>query len=146
MLIDKLNEDVKSAMRARETERLGVLRMTLSEIKNERIRKGEDLTDDEVTAVLKRAIKSRKESAEQYRGGDREDLAEKEEREAALLQAYLPEPITGDALAAVVEEAIRETGASSMKDMGGVMKAIMAAHGARVDGKEVGALVRSKLG
>jgi hypothetical protein len=146
MLTDRLTEDMKAAMRAREAERLGVLRMTLAEIKNARIAKGEDLDDDDVTQVIKKAIKSRMESAEQYHRGSREDLAGKEEREAAILEAYLPEQLTGDALVAVVEKAIRETGASSVKDMGAVMKAVMAEHGSRVDGKTAGALVREKLG
>jgi len=146
MLLDRLTDDVKTAMKAREADRLSVLRMTLSEIKNARIAKGDDLDEAEVIQVIKKAIKSRTESAEQYEAGDRKDLADKELAEAELLKAYLPEQITGDALVAVVDAAIAETGATSIKDMGGVMKAVMAAHGSSVDGKEVGALVKSRLG
>jgi uncharacterized protein YqeY len=145
MLLDRLNDDLKTAMKAGDTARRDVLRMTLSEIKNARIEKGEDLADADVMQVLKKAIKSRAESAEQYAAGARQDLADKELAEAKLLEAYLPEQITGDALAKAVDEAIAQTGASSMKDMGGVMKALMAKHGAALDGKEAGALVKSKL-
>jgi hypothetical protein len=146
MLLDKLNDDLKTAMRARDTDRVSVLRMTLSEIKNARIEKREDLTDDDVLQVLKKAVKSRAESADEYRKGDRGDLAAKEDAEAAVLQGYLPEQITGQALAAIVDAAIAETGATSVKQMGAVMKAVLGKHGATVDGREVGALVKTRLG
>ena len=145
MLLDTLNDDLKTAMKAGDTVRRDVLRMTLSEIKNARIEKGKDLEEADVMQVLKKAIKSRAESAEQYAAGGRQDLADKELGEAKILEAYLPEQITGAALEKAVDEAIAETGASSIKDMGGVMKAIMARHGAAVDGKEVGALVKARL-
>lgn len=146
MLLDTLNDDLKTAMKSGDTVRRDVLRMTLSEIKNARIEKGEDLTDADVIQVLKKAIKSRRESAEQYREGGRTDLVEKEEAEAKFLEAYLPEQITGEKLAGVIDAVIAETGASSIKDMGGVMKALMAKFGSQVDGKEAGELVRRRLG
>jgi len=146
MLLDKLNDDLKTAMKARDPERVSVLRMTLSEIKNARIEKRDDLTDDDVIQVLKKAVKSRTESADEYRKGGREDLAVKEESEAEVLQAYLPSQITGAALAALVDAAVAETGATSMKEMGAVMKAVLGKHGSQVDGKEVGGLVRARLG
>jgi uncharacterized protein YqeY len=146
MLIDRLSEDLKTAMKARETERVGLIRMVISEIKNARIQKGSDLSEDEAAAVVKRGIKSRSESIEQFRQGGREDLVAHEEREIGWLRGYLPEPLTGAALAQVVEEAIQKVGATSAKDMGAVMKEVLGAHSARVDGKEVQALVRSRLG
>jgi len=146
MLIDTLTEDMKAAMKARDTARLGVLRMTLSEVKNARIEKGSDLTDDDVIQVIRRAVKKREEAAEAFRGGNRPELAESETREAEILTAYLPQMITGPELEAIVAAAVAETGATSPKEMGKVMKAVMAVHGSRVDGKEVQALVRAKLG
>ena len=145
MVLDQLSQDMKTALKAGEKEKLSVIRMAISDIKNARIQKKDDLTDLEMIQVLKRAVKSRKESAEQYRDADRADLAEKEEREVVVLEAYLPQAIAGDALVAIVAEAIEETGATSMKDMGGVMKAVMAKHGAAIDGKALGALVKEKL-
>jgi uncharacterized protein YqeY len=146
MLIDTLTEDMKAAMKARDTARLGVLRMTLSEIKNARIEKGSDLTEDDVIQVIRRAVKKREEAAEAFRNGNRPELAENEAREAEVLTAYLPRMIAGPELEEIVVAAIAETGAAGPKDMGKVMKAVMAAHGTRVDGKGVQAIVRAKLG
>ena len=146
MLIERLNDDLKKAMKARDTLTVSVLRMVLSEIKNARIAKGKDLTDDEVLKVIRRGVKQREESAQEYRRGDRADLVESEEKEAAILQTYLPRRIEGQALEELVKAKIHEVGASSMKDMGKVMQAVMAEHGAAVDGKEVQALVRAHLG
>lgn len=146
MLIDRMNQDVKEAMKARDALRLGVLRMTLAEIKNARIEKMGDLTESDVVQVIKKAIKSRMESAEQYQAGGRQDLVEKETAEAKVLEAYLPQQLTGEALEAIVLQTIGETGASSAKDFGAVMKAVMAKYGSQVDGKAVGALLKQKLG
>jgi uncharacterized protein YqeY len=146
MLIDRLTEDMKTAMKARESLRVQTLRFTLADLKNVRIEKGEDLTDEEVIQVLRRAVKRREESIEQYRGGGREDLAEKEAAEAEILRAYLPQMMDGAALAAAVDAAIAETGATSPKEMGKVMKHVMSAHAGKVDGKQVQAVVRERLG
>ncbi len=146
MLIDKLTEDMKTAMKARDAARLGVLRMTLSEVKNARIEKGADLTDDDVTQVIRRAVKKREEASEAFRAGGRPELAESELREAEVLSVYLPRMIGGAELEEIVAAAIVEAGATSAKDMGKVMKVVMAAHGSRVDGKAVQAIVRARLG
>ena len=146
MLIDRLNEDMKTAMKARDTLRVSVLRMTLAEVKNARIEKMRDLTDDDVMGVLRKAVKKREEAVEAYRGGNRPDLAETEAKEAEILGAYLPQLLSGDALLEVVRAAIQATGATSAKDMGKVMKAVMGEHGSRVDGKDVQAAVRTLLG
>jgi hypothetical protein len=147
MLIERLNADVKEAMKARETLRLAVLRMTLAEVKNARIEKGKDaeLSDDEVIQVLRRAVKKREEAVEQYQAGKRPDLADKEATEADILRAYLPQVLEGAALEAAVDEAIREANAQSIKDLGKVMKVVLAAHGGRVDGKAVQALAKARL-
>jgi hypothetical protein len=146
MLVDQLTQDMKTAMKAREALRLSVLRLTLSEIKNARIQKGDDLTDDDVIQILRRELKRREEAVEQYSQGNRADLAEKEAAEAVILQTYLPQLMEGAALEAAVDAAIQKTGATSPKEMGAVMKQVMSEHGNRVDGKAVQALVRERLG
>lgn len=141
----RLNADLKTAMKAREADRVGVIRLVLSDLNYARIDKKRELTEEDVAQVLKRGMKSRGESIEQFRKGGREDLAQKEEREVEILRAYLPEPITGPALAAIVEQAIQKAGATTAKDMGAVMKLVLGEHGPRVDGKEVQSLVRERL-
>ena len=148
MLLDRMNDDLKDAMRARDAFKISVLRMTLSEVKNARIDKGKDetLTDDEVVQVLRRAVKKREEAVEQYRPAGRTDLADKEEQEAAILKAYLPQSLEGAALAQAVDAAIKESNAQSIKDLGKVMKALMAAHPSQVDGKTAQTAIRERLG
>lgn len=146
MLIDRLTQDMKKAMKAREALRLSVLRFTLSEIKNARIEKGEDLTDEEVIQVLRRGVKKREEAVDEYRKGNRPDLADKETQEAVILQEYLPPTLSGEALEAAVAAAVQEANAQSIKDLGKVMKILMAAHGGRVDGKSAQAAIRARLG
>jgi len=147
-LLDRMNEDLKGAMRARDALRISVLRMTLSEVKNARIKKGKDetLTDDEVAQVLRSAVKKREEAVAEFRPAGRHDLADKEAAEAAILKDYLPETLEGEALNAAVEAAISESNAQSIKDLGKVIKALMAAHPGRVDGKAAQAAIRERLG
>ena len=146
MLIERINDDLKTAMKARDTVRVSVLRMAMADLKNARIEKGEDLSDGEAQQVIRRAVKQREESAVQYREGGRADLADAETKEAEILSSYLPQQISGKDLEKLVEAKIDELGASSLKDMGRVIKEIMGAHGAAVDGKTVSALVKEKLG
>lgn len=146
MLRDQIGEDLKEAMKARDQVRVATLRMLIAAVKNARVEKMHDLDDDEVVDVASREAKRRKESIEAFRGAGREDLATKEEAELAVLQAYLPEQLSGDALAALVDEAIAETGASTPKEMGAVMKALMPKVRGRADGAEVSALVKERLG
>jgi uncharacterized protein YqeY len=148
MLLDRMNDDLKEAMKARDAFKISVLRMTLSEVKNARIEKGKDetLTEDEVVQVLRRAVKKREEAVEQYRPAGRADLADKEEQEAVILRAYLPQSLEGAALTQAVEAAIQECNAQSIKDLGKVMKALMAAHPGKVDGKTAQTAIRERLG
>jgi uncharacterized protein len=148
MLLDRMNEDLKEAMKARDALRVSVLRMTLSEVKNARIEKGKDetLTDEEVVQVVRRAVKKREEAVEQFRPAGRADLADKEEQEAAILKGYLPQTLEGAILAAAVEVAIQESNAQSIKDLGKVMKLLMAAHPGQVDGKLAQTAIRKRLG
>jgi len=129
-----------SAMKAGEKERVGALRLVLSELQ----KAAKDGGDDEL-AVLRRERKRRLDAAEQFRDGGRPELAEQEESEAKLIAGYLPAELGDDELDALVRDAIAETGASSVKDMGQVMKAVMAKAGGRADGKRASARVKELL-
>ena len=142
----QIQDDMKSAMRAGETLRRDTLRMLIAALKNERIDKGADLDEDSVLAVVRRGVKSRKDSAEQYRDAGRDELADKEEAEIAVLEGYLPQMLDEAATIAAVEAAIAETGAYEKCDLGKVMKAVMAAHRGLVDGKLVNRLAGERLG
>jgi uncharacterized protein YqeY len=139
-VIDQVRTDITSAMKAGERDRAGALRMVLSELQKAAKEDG----DDEL-AVLRRERKRRLEAAEQFRAGDRPELAEKEESEAELIQGYLPAEPDDAELDALIAEAIEQTGASGPKDMGQVMKATMTRVAGRADGKRVSARVRRAL-
>jgi uncharacterized protein YqeY len=138
---DQLQIDLKDAMRAGEKQRVGALRLVLSELQ----KAAKDGSGDEL-AVLRRERKRRLESARAFRDGGREDLAAGEEAEAELIGAYLPAELSDEELGAIVERAVNDSGAQSPKDMGQAMKAAMAAVGGRADGKRVSGLVRAALG
>ncbi len=145
-LKNKITEDMKTAMRAKDKDKLSVLRMVKSTITNKEIDKGSDLTDEEIIKVLNTLVKQRRDSAEQYEKGGRAELAEKETAEIAVIEEYLPQAATEEEIAKAVDEAITETGASSMKDMGNVMKTSLAKLSDKtVDGKAVSQVVREKL-
>src|ERR1700694_4260067 len=129
------------AMKAREKERVGALRLVLSELQKA-VKDG----DGDELAVLRRERKRRLEAAAQFRDGGRPELAEQEESEASLIEVYLPAELGDAELDNIVASAIAETGASSVKDMGQVMKAVMAKSGGRADGKRASARVRAALG
>lgn len=129
-----------SAMKAGEKDRLGALRMVLSELQ-----KAEKDGGSDELAVLRRERKRRLEAAEQFRDGGRPELAEREEAEAKLIEGYLPAELGDAELDAIVQAAIAETGAADAKDMGQVMKAVMAKAGGRADGKRASARVREAL-
>jgi uncharacterized protein YqeY len=139
-LIDQVRTDITSAMKAGDKVRVGALRLVLSELQKDAKEGG----GDEV-AVLRRERKRRLEAAEQFRGGGRPELAEQEESEARLIEGYLPAEISDDELAALVTTAIAQTGASEPKDMGAVMKLVMADVDGRADGKRVSGRVREAL-
>ena len=141
----RLNEDVKTALRARDKARLGVLRMTLAAIKQREVDERIELDDAQVTAVIEKMIKQRRESVRQYREGKREDLATAEEAEIEVLSAYLPEPLDDAAVDALIREALDATGAASMADMGKVMGHIKSAAQGRVDMAAVSAKIRARL-
>ncbi|MEQ8768039.1 MAG: GatB/YqeY domain-containing protein [Planctomycetota bacterium] len=144
--VEQLQTDMKTAMKAKEAERLGVIRMLLSAIKNAQIEKGkEPMTDEEVVAVIQRAVKQRRESADMYRQGQREELAAKEEREIEVLEAYLPKQLSDAELEAAVDRVLQDLGVTDPKDFGRVMKEIMAEFKGQVDGKRVQGVIRARL-
>lgn len=145
-LTNKILEDIKTAMKAKDAERLSVLRMVKANLMNKKIEKGEELTDEEIQKALNTLVKQRRDSAEQYENAGRNDLAEKEKAEIVFIEGYLPQAATKEEIETAVEEAISETGASSMKDMGAVMKAALAnLQGKTADGKLVSETVKAKL-
>jgi uncharacterized protein YqeY len=139
-LADSVKQDLTSAMKAGDKARVGALRLVLSELQ----KAAKDGSDDEL-AVLRRERKRRLESAEAFRNAGRVELAEGEESEAAVIQAYLPAELGDDELQAIVKQAIEETGATTPKDLGGVMKVAMDRTGGRADGKRVSAAAREAL-
>ncbi len=145
-LKNDIQEDMKSAMRAGEKERLATVRMILAAIKQREVDTREDVSDDDVFQVLEKMVKQRRESADQYRKGRREDLAEREEREIDLIRTYLPEPLSADELNELIAQAIEKSGAESMKDMGKVMGLVKAGAQGRADMSEVSAAVKARLG
>jgi len=140
-LVDTVQQDLVAAMKAREADRVLALRLVLSELQ-----KASKEGDGDELAVLRRERKRRLESASAFREGGRAELADGEEAEARIIEAYLPAELSDDELRAIVQVAIGESGASSPKDMGLAMKAAMAKVGGRADGKRVSALVREELG
>ena len=146
-LTEKIAADLTDAMRARDQVRLGTLRMAKAALMNREVERGRTLEESEVQQVLASLIKQRRDSIEQFQKGGRQDLADKEAAEIVVLEAYLPPPLDASALERAADEAIAETGATSPKDVGRVMKAVMARlAGAMVDGKVISELVRRKLG
>jgi uncharacterized protein YqeY len=142
-LLERVQADVTAAMKGGDRERVGALRLVVSEL--QKAHKGADASEDDEVAVLQRERKRRLESATAYRDAGRQDLAEGEEREAELIQGYLPEQLSDEELHAIVGDAVAETGASSPQEMGRVMSLVMPRVQGRADGKRVSALVREKL-
>lgn len=145
MLIEKIEMDLKNALKSKDQLRVSTLRLLKSAIGYLAIEKKDDLKDDDVISVIKKQVKQRKDSIEGFKKGNREDLAQKEHSELEILKVYLPEEITPEALSAIIDEAINETGASTSKDMGMVMKAVMAKTKGSADGKAVSSIVNEKL-
>ena len=144
---DQVGADIAAAMKARDASRLSALRMLKAAVMNKSVEKGRDLDDAEVLQLVASLVKQRRDSIEQFTNAGRTDLVEKETAELRVLQAYLPAAATPEEIDAAVAEAIAETGASSPKDMGKVMKAVMPKlAGKNADGKAVNEAVRRTLG
>lgn len=146
-LMAQITKTMSEAMKAHDQVRLGALRMLKAALMNREVERGRPLTDAEEFQVVAMLVKQRKDSIDQFARGGRQDLVDKETAELGLLEAYLPPTVEAAELERVVADAVAETGASSPRDMGRVMKAVMARlAGAQVDGKAVSDLVRRKLG
>ena len=148
MLKQKIQDDLKAAMVARDEAKLSAIRMLKSALQYYEIQKGGagyEATDEDVVDVIGKEIKKRKESIDLYEKGGRQELADKEKAEVEVLQAYLPEQMSEDEVRTLVEEAIKQTGANSMQDMGKVMAALMPKTKGKADSGMVSNLVRQKL-
>ncbi|MGD0503681.1 MAG: GatB/YqeY domain-containing protein [Steroidobacteraceae bacterium] len=145
-LKERITDDMKAAMRAGEKERLGVIRMITSAIKQREVDERIVLDDSQVLVVLEKMIKQRKESLAQFQAGNRQDLVDKESAEITLLQTYMPSRLSDAELDALIAEAVAATGAASIKDMGKVMGVIKAKAQGRADMAAVGAKIKAKLG
>jgi len=144
-LREKLDEDLKSAMRAKDSLRMNTVRALKSAVKYREIELMKPLDDAGILGVMATEIKRRRDSVEQYRAGNRADLADKEEAEIKILQEFLPQQLTREEVEAKVAEAITRVGAQGPKDMGAVMKALLPEVQGRADGKVVSELVKQRL-
>lgn len=144
-ILEKLKEDIKTAMKARDTETLSTLRMVHSSIKNQAIDLQRDLSDDDVIKVLAKEAKKRRQSAQAFREGDRQELADKEMAELEVIQKYLPPQLDDDEVAAIVDDVIEKTGATSRRDMGKVMGQVIPQVKGRYDASKVKDIVLEKL-
>ena len=146
-LMDRIGQDITAAMKAKDQARLSPLRMAKAALVNREVEKGRALEEAEAAQVIASLIKQRRDSIEQFGKGGREDLVAKETAEILTLEAYLPPPIDSAELEAAVDAAIAETGASSVKDLGRVMKAVMGTLAGRtVDGRAINEIARRKMG
>jgi uncharacterized protein YqeY len=146
-IVEQIDKDLVAAMKAKEALRLSVVRMMKAALKNKQIELGKPLEDADAVAVLRTLVKQRHDSVEQFRKGGRDELADKEEAEIKIIEGYLPAAASEEEMDAAVAAAIAETGAATPKELGKVMKAVMAKlAGKNVDGKHVNEKVRAKLG
>ena len=145
-LKERITGDMTAAMKSKDAARLSTLRMVKAAVQNREIEKGGELSDEELTKALQSLVKQRRDSVEQYEKAGRAELAAKERAEIDVIEAYLPQAASPEEIARAVAEAVAETGATSMKEMGAVMKAALARlAGRNADGKAVSEAVRSKL-
>lgn len=141
----RIEEDLKSAMKRGDKRRVATLRLMLAALKNERIQAQRPLTDEEIESVLRRAVKQRKDSIEQYARGGRQDLVDAEGVELAIIEEYLPKGLSDAEIEEALRAVIAEKGFSSQKDVGLAMKELMARHKGRVDGKKAQEAARRLL-
>ena len=144
-MFEKITKDLTEAMKAKDTFRTSVLRMLKSALKNEEINKKSPLTDDEVLAIIKKQVKTRKDSMNEYASYNRMDLADSLQKEIDILNAYLPEELSDEELEKVIAETITKLNADSVKQMGLVIKTISSEYGARCDMAKVSKIVKEKL-
>ncbi|MEM7765457.1 MAG: GatB/YqeY domain-containing protein [Pseudomonadota bacterium] len=146
MLKQQLTDDMKAAMRAKEKDKLAVIRMAMAAIKQREVDERIELDDAAVLAIVEKMVKQRRESISQYEKGGRPELAAAEAAEIEILQHYLPEPLDEAALNQIIDDAIASTGATSMRDMGKVMGVVKSAAAGRADMGKVSAVIKARLG
>jgi uncharacterized protein YqeY len=144
-MLERLEQDLKSAMKSGDKRRVATIRLLLATLKNEKIQAQRALTDEEVEGVLRRAVKQRKDSIEQYARGGRQDLVDGETAELAIIEEYLPQGLSESDIEEAIRAVIQEKGFSSQKDIGLAMKEVMARHRGRVDGKRAQEIARRLL-
>lgn len=144
-LFSKLQEEMKAAMKSGDKDRLSTIRMLISEIKKVQIDFRKELTDEEIISILQKYVKQRKEAYQQYSQAGRDDLANKELREIEIVQEFLPKPLSEEELIKIIDDTIAELGASSIKDMGKVVKTVMEKVKGRAEGSTVSKIVKEKL-
>ena len=144
-LFETIEKDYVQAYKAKDQVKLGTLRLLKTAAKNRQVELMRPLEDNDYMDVLLREVKQRQDSIEQYTSAGRQDLADKEAAELAVIQSYLPKPLTEEELTALIDATIAEVGATSPREMGKVISAIMATHKGRVDGKALSAAVKARL-
>ena len=144
-MLARIENDLKAAMKSGDKRKVATLRLLLSTLKNEKIQAQRELTDEEIEAALRRSVKQRKDSIEQYGKGGRQDLVDAETAELAILEGYLPQGMSAGEIEAALKDVIREKGLSAQKDVGLAMKELMARHRGRVDGKQAQEIARRLL-
>jgi uncharacterized protein YqeY len=144
-MLARFEGDLKAAMKSGDKRRVATLRLLLAALKNEKIQAQRDLTDEEVEGVVRRAVKQRRDSIEQYARGSREDLVQAETEELGILEGYLPQGLSETEIEGAVRDVIQEKGLTSAKDVGLAMKEVMARHRGRVDGKRAQEIARRLL-
>ena len=145
MIKERIREDMKPAMRAHDADRLSTIRLLLAAVKQREIDEKIEATDAQVTEVIAKMVKQRRDSIQQYRAGGREDLAQKEQAEIDVLSGYLPKQLSDEEIGAIIDEAIAQSGLSGMAAMGKVMGAVKAKVAGRADLGKVSALVKARL-
>jgi len=145
MLIQRITEDMKTAMKAGEKEKLSAIRMLRAAIKDKQIELGHEPTEDELLALIAKLVKQRNDAAHQYAEAGRDDLEAKEQREAEIYKTYLPEPLSEEEVTKIIQEAMDETDAASIRDMGKVMAAIRPKVQGRADMGKLSAMVKAQL-
>jgi uncharacterized protein YqeY len=144
-LEERLVEEMKHAMKSNDKLRLSTIRMIRSAVKNKEIEQRSQLTDESITKVIQGLVRKGEESVEQFRVGGRMDLVEKEEKEIEILKSFLPQPISREEILRTIDQSIEETQASSLKDLGKVMKSVIPKLGGKADGKLINQLVKERL-
>jgi hypothetical protein len=145
-LLEKLNQDMKQAMKNKDKHTLSVIRMVKASIQNETIKFGKDtLSEDEELTVLSREVKQRKDSLQEFKSAGRDDLVEKTESELNILQEYMPEQLSNEELEEIIQSTIKEVNAASKKDIGKVMSAVMPKVKGKADGSQINKIVQKQL-